>query len=576
MTKDEFIRLVQEAEREVGTRSGWYKLKLALFAAFGYFMIFAILATLVAILGGAVAAATVSTGLAIVLIKSKLIIPMLIMVWVLVKSLWIRFEKPDGYRLTRNEYPELYLEVDMLRRELKALPIHQVLLTPELNARVVQTPRLGVFGWQHNTLVLGLELLLVLSPEEARSVVAHELGHLSRNHSRFAGWIYRVRAGWDRIMEAFHEADSIGARMLRRFFDWYTPRFVAYSFALARMNEYDADAVAARLTSPDTTLLALVNTNVTGPYVDEAYWRWYFRKADQMREPDHPPFAGLTQFLPANPQSREAILDRIRTAMQCETAYDDTHPALKDRIAALKAKPALPQPAGDNNAAAAWLGERYVQVVADFDEHWLADNREHWQERFAYVQSSLASLTGIEDRPREDLSEQELWNLAAWTEEFREDVDPLPLYESLSGPLSRGSRRCLRYRANSCCTRRRSLPDAARAGSPFARAHGARLRGCLHVPVRQGAARAGRALARAGSATNRAGRAGGGREAERWNQGLAACSRNAGGAEDDSQGPVSQLWLCTPGLGGAQAGRAAARGPGVHCRLHAEGTAPEP
>lgn len=430
MTQDEFIRLVREAEEEIGTRAGRYKLKLALFAAFGYVVIFAILGTLIAILGGALAAATISTGLAILLIKSKLLIPLLIMAWVLVKSLWIRFEEPEGYRLPRKDYPELYREIDRLRRELKALPIHQVLLTSELNAMVVQTPRLGVFGWQHNTLVLGLELLLILSPEEARSVVAHELGHLSKNHSRFGGWIYRVRASWGRIMEAFREAESFGARLLRRFFDWYTPRFAAYSFALARMNEYEADAVAARLTSPDATLLALVNTNVTGPYVDETYWRWYFGKADRMREPDHPPFAGLAQFLPANPQSREAILQRIREAMQHETAYDDTHPALKDRIAALKAKPAVPHPAGENNAAAAWLGGRYRQVVADFDAQWLANNQEHWRERFQYVQSSLAKLTELEVRPREELEEQELWNLAAWTEEFRDDVDPLPLYEA--------------------------------------------------------------------------------------------------------------------------------------------------
>jgi Zn-dependent protease with chaperone function len=429
MTQDEFIQLVHEAEQEIGTRSGRYKLKLALFAAFGYVVIFAILASVFAILGGALAAATISTGLAILLIKTKLFIPLLIMAWILVKSLWIRFDKPDGYRLDRKDFPELYREIDGLRRELKALPIHQVLLTSELNAMVVQTPRLGVFGWQHNTLVLGLELLLVLSPAEARSVIAHELGHLSKNHSRFAGWIYRVRASWARIMGAFHDAESFGARLLRRFFDWYTPRFSAYSFALARMNEYEADAVAARLTSPDTTLLALVNTNVTGPYVDEAYWRWYFRKADQMPEPDHPPFAGLTRFLPANPQSREAILERIRDAMQYETAYDDTHPALKDRIAALKAKPSLPQPAGDDNAAAAWLGERYAKVVGDFDQSWLSNNRERWQERYDYVQTSLAKLGELEARPRESLEEQEHWNLAAWTEEFREDVDPLPLYE---------------------------------------------------------------------------------------------------------------------------------------------------
>lgn len=57
----------------------------------------------------------------------------------------------------------------------------------------MQHARLGVLGWHVNYLILGLPLMQAVSPEQFRAIVAHELGHLSRNHSRFAGWIYRVR-----------------------------------------------------------------------------------------------------------------------------------------------------------------------------------------------------------------------------------------------------------------------------------------------------------------------------------------------------------------------------------------------
>ena len=430
MTEEEFIRLVKQAEDQVGTHAGRYKLKLALFALLGYVVIFALLGGLVAIVGGAIAATAYSTAAILLLLKSKLLAPALIMAWVLLKALWVRFEKPQGYELKRSDFPELYRELDGLRAALRSLPIHRVLLTPELNAAVVQTPRLGLFGWQHNTLILGLELLLILSPEQARAVLAHELGHLSKNHSRFGGWIYRVRTTWYRVMEAFHGTDNLGARMLRKFFDWYAPNFYAYSFALARSNEYEADAVSARLTSPDTALLALVNTYVTAPYVNESYWSWYFRKADTMPQPDQPPYSGLTQFLNARPQSRRDILDRIREAMSRETAYDDTHPALKDRIAALGGKPDVPRPAGTDNAAAAWLGARCAQAITAFDERWLAENQEKWHERYEYVQNATGQLTGLEQRPLDELAEEEHWNLAAWTEEFRPERDPLPLYQA--------------------------------------------------------------------------------------------------------------------------------------------------
>ncbi len=80
------------------------------------------------------------------MLKKKLIIPVVMAAWVLLKALWVRFDKPEGYELRRAEFPEPFAEIDRLRRELKSLPIHQVLLTHELNAAVVQTPRPGVPG----------------------------------------------------------------------------------------------------------------------------------------------------------------------------------------------------------------------------------------------------------------------------------------------------------------------------------------------------------------------------------------------------------------------------------------------
>lgn len=429
VTEEEFIEVAENAEREVRTRSGRYKLKLAMLAVLGYLVIFLILGALALLLGGTVAVAFFSTSLALLLIKKKLILPVLFAGWVLLKSLWVRFEKPEGYELRRSEFPELFAEIDGLRKHLRSLPIHQVLLTNEMNAAVNQTPRLGVLGWQRNTLILGLELLLTLTPAEARSVLAHEFGHLSRNHSKFAGWIYRVRLTWNRVMEAFQDGNSFGARLMQHFFDWYAPYFSAYSFALARSNEYEADAVAAELTSGHIAARALVNVHVHPPLTDESYWERFFRKADELPEPDHLPFEGLARFLESRSPSRDEVSERFREEMEKETAYTDTHPALRDRLVALDANPDLPEPDGGGNAAQAWLGARYREVLRDFDRMWYEANQEKWRDRYDYVQSSRAALADLEARDPDELADMELWHKAAWTEEFRPERDPLPLYE---------------------------------------------------------------------------------------------------------------------------------------------------
>jgi hypothetical protein len=49
-----------------------------------------------------------------------------------------------------------------------------------------------------------------------------------------------------------------GSVFIRKFFQWYVPRFNALSFPLACANEYEADAAAVRLTSPRAAAGALM------------------------------------------------------------------------------------------------------------------------------------------------------------------------------------------------------------------------------------------------------------------------------------------------------------------------------
>ncbi len=428
-TEEEFITLVKQAESAAANQPRAYNIKLALFALLGYTVILGVLVALLGLAGGLVASAFFSTGLFILLLKKKLIIGVLFAIWVLLRALWVKFEPPQGYVLKRKHYPQLFSELDSLSRRLKSLHIHEVILDRNLNASVVQHPRLGVLGWHKNYLILGYQLMLSLSPEEMRSVLAHEFGHLSSNHSRFSGWIYRVRLTWLRVMHAFDQVDSWGARLMRKFFDWYSPQFEAYSFALARSNEYQADAISAELTSPEIATRALVNVHVTAPYVDDRFWRDYFRQADTSPTPLNAPFAGLSRFLGDHPLQREEVLDRIRSAMGEETHYADTHPSLKDRVAALGAEPQIPAPP-PVSAASAWLGERNAAVMAEFDRQWLEENGDAWKNRFEHVSRANAQLADYDSRNPHELNDEALWEYACLSDEFRSGDQALPLFRA--------------------------------------------------------------------------------------------------------------------------------------------------
>ncbi|MEJ2694275.1 MAG: M48 family metallopeptidase [Candidatus Thiodiazotropha sp.] len=426
-TEEDFIRRVKQAELDAASNPKSYAIKLALFALLGYVVIVAVLIALLGLAGGLVASAVFSSGLFILLLKKKLIIGVLFGIWVLLRALWVKFPPPQGFTLKRKEFPILFAQLDSLSKQLKSLKIHEVILDRSLNAAVVQHPRLGVLGWHKNYLILGYQLMLSLSPEEMRSVLAHEFGHLSGNHSRFSGWIYRVRLTWLRVMSAFDQVDSWGARMMRKFFDWYSPQFEAYSFALARSNEYTADAISAELTSPEIATRALVNVHVTAPYVDDNYWKNYFRQADVSPKPEHAPFKGLANFLDDNPLTRDKLLEGIQAAMSLETHYADTHPCLKSRVDALGAKPQTPG-SPKQNAADAWLCDGNKRIMAEFDRQWLSENGKAWKERYEYVHDANDRLAKYAQQQPSELSDQDLWDMACLSNEFVSGKRALPLF----------------------------------------------------------------------------------------------------------------------------------------------------
>jgi Zn-dependent protease with chaperone function len=429
-TQSQFETWARQAEALAIAQPGRYKFGIVLYTLLGYAFILSILALLFGLTGLIVGSAFLSTALFIILLKKKLIFVLIPAIWILLKAMWVRFEPITGYKLNLRDYPVLDREIRELRAKLKALKVHQVILTPEFNAAMAQTPRLGIFGWHKNTLILGLELLLTLSPEQARAVLAHEFGHLSGNHSRFKGWIYRVRSTWDRVAQAYAGMDSMGARLMFKFFNWYAPRFSAYTFALARMNEYEADAVAAQITSPQIVTEALVNTYVTSGYADKDYWAQYFKKADRMPQPDHAPWAGLAQFINEHRLSGESYVERLEEQLTRATNYYDTHPALKDRVAALKVSP-QPPAAVQQTAAVLWLGARLPQVIADFDNEWLNAQNENWRKRYDYVVDSRQKLAALAPREVQDLSDDELWTKATLSEEFIDEEVAMPLYRAM-------------------------------------------------------------------------------------------------------------------------------------------------
>jgi Zn-dependent protease with chaperone function len=232
--QEQWEALVRRIEPEARADPAGYRRKVILLAALGYAFIGALL-----VLGIGLAALVVLGAIKGSPLLLKLLIPLVIVIGLVVRSLYVRFEPPTGVEVTRRDAPALFAMLDEVRTAIQGPKVHTVLLQGDANAAIVQIPRTGGFFGSRNYVVLGLPFLQALSAEQCRAVVAHELGHLSGAHGRFGSFVYRVRMTWGQLLHGFAEHQSMWTGLIRRFFVWYVPFFDAYTLPVARAHEFE-------------------------------------------------------------------------------------------------------------------------------------------------------------------------------------------------------------------------------------------------------------------------------------------------------------------------------------------------
>jgi Zn-dependent protease with chaperone function len=389
MTNEEFQTLVYRLEGEARRSPSAYALRVWLLAMLGNAYLALVVLLLVALFLASIASVAVLKGLAV-----KLIAVVGVFLWVVLRALWVSIPPPEGMELRRSDAPELFAAIDALRRELRAPRFHHVLIDDQFNAAVVQSPRLGIFGWYRNYLLIGLPLMKSLTIEQFKAVLAHEIGHLSRGHGRIANWIYRQRLRWSRLMAALEEKKSKGGFLFRPFLTWYAPYFNAYSFPLARANEYEADAASARLTSPGVAAEALTSVSVVGRYLAEKFWPGLYKQAEDSPRPGFAPYSSMT-IGAAGDLDAASAQTWLEQALARQTTLDDTHPSLADRLNAIGESVRLAAPAG-GQAADRLLGDALGRVTDEFDRRWHASILPAWEARHREVQEGRARLAALD------------------------------------------------------------------------------------------------------------------------------------------------------------------------------------
>jgi Zn-dependent protease with chaperone function len=401
----------RELERLYAENPTKYRRKVARWIALGYGSILLILALIVAFVGTGVLmffTGTIPVMLADNFIKAG--IPLLIVAGLTTRAVFMRLPGPSGIYLGGDLKHRILAQFRDIRLAAKGRKIDEVLLTNELNAAVVQTPRFGLFGPARNYLILGAPLLQLLTLEEVRAVVAHEFGHLSHSHGRMGSVVYRLDQTLTRAASAISDKNKGGLRNISfRFLDWFYRHFNTVTFAMRRGQEYEADQVASSATSPKAIASALCKLNAFGVPLSE-FWNDVWRKSREiLLSKEVFPQRELRQAVLgyATPELSATLIDN---ALARETDFNDSHPCLRDRLNALAETPVKSFSHETSALDELLTGPEREELLSLVDKDWQKLSAENWQRANTEYKLAIAEMQEL--RSKTDLERDELIRLA--------------------------------------------------------------------------------------------------------------------------------------------------------------------
>jgi Zn-dependent protease with chaperone function len=308
----------------------------------------------------------------------------------------IEIELPPGAILDLQDPDNLEFKnlLTSLMQRIKARPIDRVIIDRQLNTALFQISRFGNFGKTQRYLVIGLPLLLALSPDRFKAVLARNLTHVSTANSTISSWLYNLVRSYQAIVALLQNKGSLVSIFII-FLNWYLPILESYTFALRREHEDAADRLAVNIAGRQNMAEALVALEIYRQFLDQQFWPEIFK--NEGRDP-LPPLNIFSQM-------EVAIANRdltknsqwLQAALALPIDASQTHQCLRKRLLALgytdrtidrlSLEPDL-QP----SAARKYLSKSLPSLVDLLGKYWQSEVSTQWQQKFNERQKAERSI----------------------------------------------------------------------------------------------------------------------------------------------------------------------------------------
>lgn len=246
------------------------------------------------------------------------------------KALRTKPPEPQGLRLDRATVPYLWAEVDHLAATVGTRGPDEIYLVPDVNAAVEERSRLMGLIAGPRYMYVGMPLLQAFTVAQLRSVLAHELGHYSGQHTRLAEVAYRGRLALARTIGHIGPGNLAGW-----IFRGYGHLYVMVHNSLGQRQELEADLASVRVAGRASAASALREVEVLAA----AFTFYLNRYVGPGLEAGCAPADLFTGFLELLRARADEIAELRANQPDSERSIWDTHPPLGVRLEAIMAAP---------------------------------------------------------------------------------------------------------------------------------------------------------------------------------------------------------------------------------------------
>lgn len=279
---------------------------------------------------------------------------------------------PQGLMLQAEKIPDLIKMVDEINRHFKYPKIHKVVISPDYEMEIIKIPRWGIPVWSRNTLMIGLPMLLCLSPKQFDCMVARKIGQFSKSENLLTNFLYQLRSTWSQYARSYSRQKSLDGQILYWLFTTFSFIYSAISVYVVRQEEIHADNYALEFHNHEDVREMITADAVYASFIKDNYWPAVKKKLipnhsmASTASPYGQLITSLSAFVKGNKLNK--LVTRVFTA---EPAWNSKAPSMTLRLRNITHdSPYLPE-RSEQSAADQYIGAAQKTIIKLMDKLWL-------------------------------------------------------------------------------------------------------------------------------------------------------------------------------------------------------------